>query len=48
MLYLPIVNYVASHHSVIVTLYYTRAYSLPIVYDKLPFALFASIKLVAP
>jgi hypothetical protein len=47
MLYLPIVKliYVSSHHGVIVTLYYTR---LPVIHDKLPFVLYALIKLVAP
>jgi len=40
--------YVASHHGVIVTLYYTRLYSLAVIHDKLPFALYALIKLVYP
>jgi hypothetical protein len=51
MLYLPIVKlmiYVMSHHGVIVTVYYACVYSLPVIHDKLPFALCALIKLVAP
>jgi len=40
--------YVASHDGGTVMLYYTRIYSLPVIHDKLPFALYASIKLVAP